>query len=85
MLAAARLAVVHDEEGTRFLREIAEQPGANQLFAARLMTSPENPVGIQLSVELLPTVVRRQRHAKSRWKVWHWLDKAATFGFCCRF
>ena len=48
MLAAARLAVVHDEEGTRFLREIAEQPGANQLFAARLMTSPENPVGIQL-------------------------------------
>lgn len=48
MLAAARLAVVHDEEGTRFLRELAEQPGANQLFAARLLTSPENPVGLPL-------------------------------------
>ncbi len=48
MLAAGRLAVVHDEEGTRFLRELADQPGTNQLFAARLLASPENPVGLAL-------------------------------------
>lgn len=48
LLAAARLAAVHDEEGRRFLAEIATQPGSEQLFAARLLTTPENPVGLEL-------------------------------------
>lgn len=48
LLAAGRLAAVHDEVGRRFLAELAAQPGAEQLFAARLLTTPENPVGLEM-------------------------------------
>ena len=48
LLAAGRLAAVHDEVGRRFLTELAAQPGAEQLFAARLLTTPESPVGLDM-------------------------------------
>jgi len=48
LLAAARLAAVHDEEGRRFLLQLAEQASAEQLFAARLVTTPESPVGLSM-------------------------------------
>lgn len=48
LLAAGRLAAVHDEVGRRFLADLAAQPGAEQLFAARLLTTPENPVGLEM-------------------------------------
>jgi HEAT repeat protein len=64
LLAAARLAAVHDEEGRRFLTELAAQSGAEQLFAARLVTTPESPVGLPLfrrvAVDRSATMASRQ-------------------------
>lgn len=48
LLAAAKLAQLGDEKGREFLHNLATQPGPDQLPAARLLATPEDPVGLPL-------------------------------------
>ena len=48
LLAAAKLAQLGDDKGREFLHNLATQPGPDQLPAARLLATPEDPVGLAL-------------------------------------
>jgi serine/threonine protein kinase/HEAT repeat protein len=48
LLVARRLAQIGDERGHDALAELAGRPGPDQLLAARLLASPEEPVGAPL-------------------------------------
>jgi HEAT repeat protein len=48
LLAAAKLAQVHDEHGRAFLRQVVGQHGAEQLPAARLLAAPDESAGLEL-------------------------------------